>query len=135
MEFTAVFIAIISLLGSLYATFTQSKNNKIPNETNSFTAQINAAKVIMQELREELDRQKVIIKELKDEINSLKSQEKTYLIEKIRMEEKLEQLSLENTKLHFEIENNRILYTNQIDNLNIEIDSLRKELTKYKKLK
>lgn len=132
MELTAIIIAVLSLLGSLYATYANNKANKLKNSAETFDIQIDSAKKIMEELRTELERQKETILELKHEINILKTQEKIHIIEKIRLEERIEVLMKENTSLQEQIDNNRNIYNQQIMGLDDQIAKLKGQLNRYK---
>jgi hypothetical protein len=127
MEITAIFVAIISLIGSLYATYLNK--DKILSET--YQIHMNTTKGLLQELRSELDRQKETIQSLREEIDVLKLKEKLSIDEQVRLELKIEKLTIENTQLLATIEDNKLIYTTKMSQLDNQIDKLKKELNKY----
>ena len=127
MEITAIFVAIISLIGSLYATYLNK--DKILSET--YQIHMNTTKGLLQELRNELDRQKETIQNLREEIETLKVKERLSIDEQVRLELKIEKLTIENTQLQNTIEDNKLIYTTKMSQLDLQIDKLKKELNKY----
>jgi len=131
MELITLGIAILSSLISFYTIY----NNKAKLKAEVFDIQIDSTRKIMEELRTELDRQKLKIQELTGEIVLLKSQEKIHIIEKVRLEERINVLTLENEELRLRVESNRIVYNQQLVALDDQIVKLKSELQKYRKIK
>jgi chromosome segregation ATPase len=139
---TAVLISLISFLGMLINSFMTHRNNKklnnsqtVRNDSESINLQINSASKIIQDLRIELDRQSKQLDQLKEEVTELKSQERVHLVEKIRLEEKIQALVDENKTLKTQVESNKRSYTEKIERLNVKIKNLSTELESYSRTK
>lgn len=118
------------------------RNNKklnnsqtVRNDSESINLQINSASKIIQDLRIELDRQSKQLDQLKEEVTELKSQERVHLVEKIRLEEKIQALVDENKTLKTQVESNKRSYTEKIERLNVKIKNLSTELESYSRTK
>lgn len=128
MELTTL-ISIIALIGTLIqAILTYIANNK-KNHAEAENLNANSSDIIIRNMRVELDRYGAQIKELQQEINILKTQEKIHLIEKIRLEERIQNLIKENEELRNMVEENKISYTSKILGLNELIEQLQKDLS------
>lgn len=134
MEPTTVslLVAISALAGTLYQGYLNYKNTSKKNEAEASKAfaeadhiQIESATTIILQMRIQLDRQATEIKELQNEIQLLKSQEKIHLLEKIRLEEVIQKLTEENNDLRKMVEENKVSYTDKIEDLNNQIKTLK----------
>jgi chromosome segregation ATPase len=141
MEPTTI-VALFSLIGLVINTLLLAKTNKKLNDANTSKAnsestniQISSASKLIQDLRVELDRQSKQLEELRQEVIALKDQEKVHLIEKIRLEEKIQSLVDENKALKLQVDNNKRSYTDKIERLNTKIKQLSSELEHYSKVK
>jgi predicted nucleic acid-binding Zn-ribbon protein len=141
MEPTTI-VALFSFVGLIINTLIIIKTNKKFNDANtdktnseSTNLQVTSASKLIQDLRIELDRQSEQLKQLKAEVSELKNQEKVHLIEKLRLEEKIQSLVDENKTLKLQVESNKRSYTDKIERLNVKIKNLSAELDTYSKTK
>jgi chromosome segregation ATPase len=137
---TPIIVGLLSFLGLLINSVLLIKTNKKINEANvnkvnseATNLQILSASKLIQDLRLELERQSKQLDQLRDEVAELKSQEKVHLIEKLRLEEKIQSLVDENKLLKEQMDTNKKSYTDKIQRLNDKIKILSKELDSYTK--
>lgn len=130
-------IALISLSGVVgKALFDYYKNKKLDsasaNKTNeeAKTVEYDRAISLVHTLEERISIQKNEIDDLYKQLKELKENEGTHLLEKVKLEAKVELLIGENTSLRREVESNKIMYETKIEELGKEIESLKKLIKK-----
>jgi predicted nucleic acid-binding Zn-ribbon protein len=137
---TSIIVALFSFLGLIINSILLIKTNKKLNDANVNKAnseatnlQVSSASKLINDLRKELERQSKQLEELREEVSQLKTQEKVHLIEKLRLEEKIQALVDENSALKIQVDNNKKSYSEKIQRLNDKIKNLSKELDLHTK--
>ena len=132
---TSLIIAVLSLLGvvikSIYDYYQSKKTDsaiahKLFTESNRI--EYDTAINLVNTLKKEVDSYKKELEELRKIVKELRTTEESHMIEKLKLEGKIELLISENLSLRQQIEQNKLQYEDEIKILKEEIKKLQEKI-------
>lgn len=136
----SILLALIALSGSLVTAYVLYVTTKKLNYTSSKVNEAQDKKIQVETDKLLFEYKNTVIRELQDqltiirkEVDILKTHEILHLEEKIRLESRIEHLTLENKNLANRIIDNKNAYEEDLINLKTKIKEMEQEIKKYKK--